>query len=315
MNKKIYFLALLFLSALFNHSLRSQSFSDLVKQLGVQDLASQYLKPAADAIGFSFNSGLYHTAHIDNAFHVYVGLKGMWAFIPESDLTFEAKFPAYLTALGYPTKVTTATAFGDKGAVLRSSMKDSLGKNYPDILLPNGINTRATFLFVPHVTIGQVAATELMIRVIPPLTLDPEIGKLSLYGGGIKHSPSQYLNLPVDVAVMIAFQKFKVGDALDVTNYNANIHASKNLTFVTLYGGFGYEGYDIKALYTYKPDPNISGIPSELKNPQAFSLDFTGRNFRFTVGASVEFIPLVDFNVDYSFGVHDVLTVGAGISL
>ena len=291
----------------------SQSFSDLVEQLGVKDLAAQYLKPAADAIGYNFNSGLYHSARIDTGLHFYFGVKAMWTLIPESELSFQAKLPAYLTTLGYPTEVTTATAFGGKGATLHSNQRDPNGNPYPDIQFPDGINQRNTFLIVPHLTIGSLLATEVMIRATPPVTLDPEIGKLTFYGGGIKHSPSQYLNLPIDVSVMISFQQFKIGEVLEVSNYNANIHASKNFTIVTLYGGFGYEGYDIKASYIYTP--TMANLPPELRTAQKFDFDFTGRNFRFTVGANFEFIPLVDVNIDYSFGAQDNLTIGAGLSL
>ncbi len=294
-------------------SMRSQSFTDLVKQLGVQEIASSYLKPAADAIGCSFNSGLYHTAKVKPYFHIYVGVKGMWTLIPEDQLSFKANMPSYLAALGYPTSVTTATAFGDSGAVLHSNMKDQNGNPYPDIALPRGINSQSTFLFLPHITIGSILASELMIRFIPPITLDPEIGKVRFYGFGVKHNPTQYIEMPFDLSVMISYQKFKVGDVLDVSNYNANIHVSTDLALFTLYGGIGYEGYDIKASYTYTP--TVSGLPTELGKSQHFDFDFTGRNLRFTIGANVEFIPLVDFNIDYSFGVQDNFSIGAGVSL
>lgn len=301
-----------FIFVLASAPARSQAFSDLVKQLGIYDFASEYLKPAADAIGMSFNSGLYHTARVDSHFHFYGGVKGIWTFIPNGRRTFTANVPSTLQAFGYPARITTATAFGDSGATLASSVKDPNGNPYPEIKLPQGINLSTTFIMLPHLTIGSFLGTEVMIRAIPPYTIDPAIGKLQFYGFGVKHSPSQLVDIPVDVAVMVVYQKFYIGDVLDVTNYNANVHASMKFIFVTMYLGIGYEGYDIHASYTYTPSG--AGLPGSLSQPEKFFLDFTGRNLRLTAGVNVELIPFVDLNIDYSYGTLNNLSAGIGIS-
>ncbi len=291
----------------------AQSFSDLVTQLGVREIASAYLQPAAEAIGASFNSGLYHTAKVEPGFHLYVGLKGVWTFVPPAQRSFEADLPASLVSLGYPARVTSATAFGDSGAVLHSTMKDPQGNPYPDIPLPKGTGTDRLFVVLPQVTVGSIAATEVMLRFIPPMTMTPEIGRIRFFGIGLKHSPTQYLESPIDIAFMGAYQEFGVGDVLTVKNYNVNVHASVAITFVTLYAGAAYEGYDIDASYNYTP--TAAGLPPELRTPQNFSFSFTGRNTRFTLGATARLLPLIDLNVDYSFGKMNNLTIGAGIAL
>ncbi|GEM_PF-1504458 len=294
-----------------NHELRAQSIPDLVSELGIRELARDYLRPAADAVGYSFNSGLYHTARIDTGFSIWFGIKGVWTFIPDDQRTFTATIPAHLTQYGYPDRIVTATVAGGSGALLQSGRTDPSGKPYPDIRLPDGADLKNTFIVLPHVTIGSFAATELMLRGIPPITFDPEIGKISFFGAGLKHSPTQYIELPFDLAFMAAAQQFKIGRVMNVTNLAANVHASLPLGILEAFGGFGYESYSIKVAYEYTPDG--SGLPPGLDAVQSISLDFERVNFRFTAGVNVTFIPLVDLTLEYCIGVQDNLTLGAGI--
>ncbi|MFA6235151.1 MAG: DUF6588 family protein, partial [Bacteroidota bacterium] len=75
---------------------RAQDLGGLLKQLGVHELARDYLRPGVDAVGYSINSGYSHTANVDTVFHVWAGVKIISTFIPESDRTFTAKLPAIL---------------------------------------------------------------------------------------------------------------------------------------------------------------------------------------------------------------------------
>ncbi len=292
---------------------RAQSMGDLIRTLGVEALARDYLRPGADAIGYSFNSGLYHSARVDSGLNIWFGLRGVWTYVPESDASFVALLPSSLVALGYPARVTTATVFGGEGAMLHSGQVDPSGNPYPDIALPRGNGLRSTFVMLPHATIGSVAATEIMVRGIPPITFDPEIGKISFVGIGVKHSPTNYLRLPFDIAVMAVAQRLEIGRIMHVSNLNANVHASLPIAIAELYGGFGYESYDIRVAYTYTP--TSPDLPAELRTPQSIELDFARVNFRFTLGVTLTFLPLVDVNAEYSFGVQDNFTLGAGLHL
>ena len=291
----------------------AQALPDLLSTLGIEELARDYLRPGADAVGYSLNSGLYHSARIDTGLTLWIGLRGVWSYVPDRDMTFVAKLPASLTALGYPGETRTATVFGGQGAVLRSSQLDPNGNPYPDVRLPGGSGLRSTFLMLPHVSIGSFAATELMLRGIPPITFDPEIGKVSFFGIGIKHSPTQYIRFPIDVSFMAAIQKLEIGRVMHVTNLNANAHASIPLSIAELYGGFGYESYAIDVSYTYTPV--TADVPPELRTPQHIALNFKRVNFRFTLGVNVMLIPLLNVNAEYSAGVQDNMTIGAGLRL
>lgn len=291
---------------------QAQDINTLAEKLGIKDLASEYLRPAADAIGYSFNSGLFHTAEVKEGLHVWIGLRGVWTFVPDDNLTFTAKLPEEITNFGYPNEVTTATVFGGKGAVLSSTNPE-----YDDIVLPDGINSQSTYLILPHVTFGSFAGFELMVRGIPPVTYDEKIGKISFIGAGLKWSPTSFTSKDnnFDIAFMGAVQQFKTGEYITVSNYNVNAHASLDMGIITIFSGLGYEGYNIDVSYTYTPDINVSDdLPADLNQPQEITLDFFRRNLRYTVGANLTLIPLVNFTADYSFGVQDNFSFGAGIT-
>ncbi len=300
------FAACLLVALLTPHvPVRAQSISDLVKSLGIESMARDYLRSGADAIGYSINSGLYHSARVKGGFHVYAGVRGMWTMVPESDRTFTTVLPASLIQLGY-TPVQTATITGGRGAVLRATGR-------PDIVLPDGIDVGSTFLMLPHVTIGSLLGTEIMVRGIPEITFETEVGRVGFVGVGVKHSPTSYIEMPFDVAVMAAMQRITIADVMTVSNQAVHAIASVPLGILTVYGGIGYEEYAIDLTYTYTPPPNAS-LPPELNGPVTISTDFHRHNLRTTVGATLTLLPLVDLSVDYSFGIQDNVTAGVGFS-
>ncbi len=292
---------------------QGQSIPDLIKGLGIEGLARDYLRPGADAVGYSLNSGLYHTARIEKGFHVWAGVRGVWAVVPETDRTFDAVLPSSMTVLGYPARVTTATVFGSQGAVLHSSLKDPSGNPYPDIHLPGGADLTSTFLAVPHLEIGTIAATRIMLRGLPETSIDPSIGKVRFWGIGMSHSPTNYIRLPFDVAIMASTQTFQIGDVVTVTNLNANVHASVTTGPITIFAGAAFESYDIDVTYTYRP-PADASLPDVLDEPVVVALDFARSNRRFTAGVTFSLLPFIDITADYSFGIQDNITLGTGFT-
>jgi hypothetical protein len=291
-----------------------QSMEDQLRLLGIEALARDYLRPGADAVGYSINSGLFHSAFVDTGLSLYIGLKGIWTLVPPADRSFTAMLPASMTSLGYPASVGTATIFGGDGAVLHSSQTDPGGAPLPDVALPDGVGLDQVFLFVPQATIGSLASTEIFLRGLPPVSYDAGVGDVSFYGIGLKHSPTGYIRLPVDLAVMLAAQRFAIGDAVTATSYNAALIGSVPLGILEAYGGVGYEAYMLDVSYTYTP-PAGAALPDPLKQSQHVALDFRRRNLRFTVGVHITVLPLVDLDADYSFGIQDNVTIGAGFKL
>ncbi|MDH7514906.1 MAG: hypothetical protein QHI48_03380 [Bacteroidota bacterium] len=304
-------LAVLLLTA-GNARLSAQSLPDLIENLGVKELARDYLRPAADAVGYSLNSGFFHSGRIEPKFHVWVGVKNVWIFIPTKDRTFIAKLPQTLTDLGYPAQVETATIAGEKGTVVHSYKTDPYGNPYPDFALPDGVKMENTFLVLPQISIGQIAATELLVRGIPPVTFEPGIGKIWCLGAGLRHSPTQYIELPFDLAFMAVAQRFEIGSIIDAVNLNANVHAGIPLGILEVFGGVGYESYSLTVSYKYSP--TSTDLPEVLREPRSVELDFDRMNYRFTTGVRL-ILPLIDLTAEYSFGIQDNLTLGAGIRL
>ncbi len=290
----------------------AQSMQDRISQLGIKELARDYLAPGADALGTTLNSGFFQTAKIRKGFHVRISVNAMWTYVPSDATDFTSSLPASLRTEGYPGSVTSATIFGDNGAVLSSSKLMPTGEPYPDIYLPDGLNMKNVFFAFPQLTIGSFAASEIILRGMPATTYNNAISQVRFFGYGIRHSPSQYIRrLPFDISFMAAIQHFSVGDFLDVKTQSYSGIVSKSLRFLTLFGGISYELYDIQVNYTYTP--SVSNLPPELLTPQTIDPQFTNSTVRYTIGATLTLIPFIDVAAAYSFGTHQNVTITAGL--
>ncbi|MDT8323134.1 MAG: DUF6588 family protein [Bacteroidota bacterium] len=299
--------AAIFLTAAFSflpaHALRAQSLSDLVEQLGIEELARDYLRPGVDAIGYTINSGYAHTARVDTAFHIWAGAKGIVTFIPDDQRSFIGKLPAAMVEAGYPAEVTTATVVGGEGSVIRAPADPSK----PEIALPDGTGLRETFLLLPQVSFGPVLGTDVILRGLPPVTYDTEIGKVSFYGAAIKHELTHFFTSPLQIAVLAGYQQFEITDAVSGSSMSGMLLASRDVGFVSLFAGVGYEAYAIDISYTY--DPAEAG-----RDPEDITLEFRRRNLRLSVGGAITLLPLLDITAEYSFGEMDNLVLGIGLS-
>ncbi|MBN1448319.1 MAG: hypothetical protein JXA28_10350 [Bacteroidetes bacterium] len=283
---------------------QAQSLGDLIEQLGIQQLARDYLRPGVDAVGYTLNSAYAHTARVDTGFHVWVGAKAIATSIPEDDRTFVAKLPPELTALGYPSQVTTATVAGGDGAVIRSLTDPS----QPEIALPNGTGLDNTLLFMPQISIGSLLGTELILRGLPPVTFDPEVGKISFYGAGLKHELTHYFDSPIQLAIVAGMQQFEITDVVTGTGYAALLLGSVEMQMLTVFGGLGYEAYSIEVSYTAVPPPALG------QTAENITLEFRRRNLRFSVGGALSLLSLLDLTAEYSFGEQDNIAVGVGLT-
>lgn len=255
-----------------------------------------YIQPLVDVMGANLNSGLYHTASMSKLFGFYVGVKGMAVFVPSS----MKKFRAQLGADYNPSNVETATVFGDKNGGARTRYR-----NIQDVNLPGGLGLSLVPLAIPQLSLSTFNS-ELLVRFVPSIKINDDIGSINLLGIGLGHSVSQYIPMfPIDVAVQGVYQQLKVGSYLKATALNVNVHASKSFVFFTLYGGVGYETFTTDINYTYRPP---------IGTPKDISLSLKGKNnFRATAGFKLDLV-IFDLNVDYSLGNVNVLSAGFGIS-
>ena len=282
--------------------LRAQSFPDLIQQLGIEQLARDYLRPGVDAIGYTINSGYAHTARVDTAFHLWFGMKGITTYIPSDRRQFTAPLPGALTAAGYPATVSTASIVGGAGTVLRSS-----DPSQPDIVLPDGADLSRTYLILPQLHVGPILGTDIILRGLPPVTYDTDVGKVSFYGAALKHELTHYFESPVQVALLAGYQHFDMTDAVAGNSMSGLLLLSRDFGALTAFGGIGYESYDITVSYTYRPeDPTAS--------PEDITLDFLRRNLRLSFGGSLTLLSFLDLTAEYSIGELDNLTLGIGFS-
>jgi hypothetical protein len=256
-----------------------------------------YIKPLITGFGADLNSGLYRTANVPKmGLHINIAINGMIAIFSDD----QKKFTATTTGYFYPVEeVEAPTVIGDpKGARVSSPQ----GTDY---VFPGGYDVKSFMIAAPTLTVGSIMGTEASLRYFKA-ELNKDIGELSLFGIGGRHSISQYIPLsPVDIAVGFFYHKFKIGDIVKSNVYTIHAEAGKSFTVINVYGGLAYESNKATLNYTFD-----SGFET-----QEVSLDVTGDNkFRFTAGVGFNFT-LFHINVDYSIGKQSVLNAGVSVSL
>lgn len=207
------------------------------------------------------------------------------------------------------------------------------------ITLPPGANMSTIIAAVPQIEIGALYGTELMIRYIPPVEFDRNVGAFSFWGVGLRHSLSQYFpERWFDLAVQGVYQGTWLRNTVGFTEskldanatiFSGNLHASKNLwDNLDLYTGIAYEYIDVNSSYTYVlpqemqielgllPRPIVDGTPSiptedqpgDLR-PQTSSVRAHNTNIKWTVGATYAVGPL-RIAVDYNVSHFNILSAG-----
>src|SRR3989304_4489740 len=200
---------------------------------------------------------------------------------------------------GYTTG-PSATIFGDKGSAYAGPA------GY--ITTPPGIDLSEVPMAIPQIG-ASLLGTEVILRYLPDIDVGEK--KLGLFGIGVKHSVSRYIPLvPIDVAVQVFYNTFKITDLIDVKNLAFNAHASKTFGVLTPYFGLQYESTSLDLTYKINGDP-ASGDPA-LQSDKNVSVSLDGdNNFRATLGASLKLAVIV-LNADVSLGSQTVF--GGGLS-
>lgn len=193
--------------------------------------ATGYLQPFADALPAMLHSGYSQDARVDSGFHLYIGL-AVFAAIP---MDAQRQFTATTEGAFTPVQsATVPTIFGD----IRSVTVD--GDNGTSYVFSGGLNTRYLPLAAPQLTVGSLYGTELNLRYLG-FDFGENFGKLSLIGGGIRHSLSQYFHpRNLDLTFAYAEQQFKVSTALNVRSRQVTLEAGQHWKGVAYYGFVGY---------------------------------------------------------------------------
>ncbi|NQW30748.1 MAG: hypothetical protein HQ472_09585 [Ignavibacteria bacterium] len=208
----------------------------------------------------------------------------------------------------------------------------------PYLTLPPGVDMSALIAGVPQLEIGSLWGTELLLRFIPPVEFDRNVGKFSFWGVGLKHSISQYFpERWFDLAIQGVYQGTTLTNTVgftgskltaDATILSGNIHASKEVWgFLSVYAGYAYERIDVVSTYQYVLPQEIQlalGLlpptpagqvavptpeqPGDLK-PQISTVNAFNTNAKITMGFSA-FVGPIRLAVDYSVSRFNVLSAG-----
>ena len=211
------------------------------------------------------------------------------------------------------------------------------------LTLPPGVDMTRIIAAVPQIEIGSLFGTELLIRFLPPVEFDPNVGEFSFWGIGVKHSLSQYFpERWFDLAVQGVYQATRLRNTVgfteskldaDASIYSVNMHASKNLWKVLdVYTGISYENISVTSAYTYVlpqetqielgllPAPPLGQRavptpeqPGDLR-PQTSTVKAMNTNVKWTIGASLGYGP-VRIAVDYNVSTFNIFTAGLSVTL
>lgn len=208
----------------------------------------------------------------------------------------------------------------------------------PYLTLPPGVDLNALIAAVPQLEIGSLWGTEALLRFIPPVEFDRNIGKFSFWGLGLKHSLSQYFpERWFDLALQVSYQGTYLRNTVGFTEskleanatiFSGNVHVSKEIEQVlNVYTGFNYERISVISTYTYvlpqevqialgllpKPPDGKPAVPTPEqpgdKVPQKSIVKVNNVNLKWTIGSSLhigEFWLAIDYSVSqfniFSFG-------------
>ena len=278
--------------------LHAQSSLEKALQQYASEEVKGYIQPVGDLFGANLNAGLFHSADIPKmGFHFRLELIGMGSLVGDAQKTYTANAPPGWN----PGTFQTATVFGEKGG---SVVDQTTGFTYRGS--DGVINTSILPLAVPQISIGDLYGTRVIVRFIAT----PEFGdggfpKATLLGIGVQHSVSQYFpSVPVDIAGHFFYNRFTVGDLIDVSGISIGAEASKSFSVLTLYGGLAWE----------KSSMNLKYTPSNTTTPLVdITLD-GANNFRFTVGLGLQLAFLSLFG-DANFGSVTNFSAGIGFGI
>jgi hypothetical protein len=270
------------------------------------DNASGYLGPLADAIGTDLNGGLFHSARI-----------------PEMAKYFRLEFQLVSVVFGDDDRTFDATTEGDFAPKQTVEAPTIVGPGEAKLVegdagtqtyLPGGFDLSSFSLAVPQLRFGSYKGTEALIRYLAVDLGDVELGDISLFGFGVRHSLSQYLSpeFPVALAGGFFWQSLNIGknpaggDLMSSSALSIGVQASKRYgegaAYLEPYGGLSVDRFSMDVAYE-------SEVGDE---PVMIDVDFgTDTTLRLTLGLAVG-LPVLTGHAEYCIAGQNSFTLGLG---
>jgi hypothetical protein len=269
--------------------------------------AEGYLEPLSSAFGAALNDAFFYSADIPtSSLRITLEFPVMGVIFSDDDRTFSA-VPEGGFQPDDAVEAPTIIGSGEAEVVTNTS-----GGSYA---FPGGFDLNSFGLVVPQLRVGGIRGTEAVIRwfAIDPDT-DSELGKISLFGFGIRHSISQYFDSwPLEVAGGFMWQSFKAGENVDGDDLissdalSIGVQGSKTFEagFIDLvpFAGLSFDTFSMDVEYT-------SEVGDE---EETISLSFDSENtVHLTLGAGIQ-LPVA--HVHGAFNIASQSSFNFGIAL
>jgi hypothetical protein len=255
-----------------------------------------------DALGADMCAGLYHSARIpERRLQIGLEITVMSARFSDADKTFRA-----VTENGFRPEQSTevSTVVGPTEAVYVD------GESGTQFAFPGGFDLESFDFAVPQLRVGSLYGTEALIRFGFLYPGDANLGGFSLYGVGLRHSVSQYINgSPVDIAVGATWQRFSLGDnerggdLVSAQAWTVGFQTSKRFSWLEPYAGVAYDDFGLDL--SYKGDTAEDTIEMSLDSRD---------HFHMTLGLSAN-VSFVAFHGQYNIGGQDAFALGLAIGV
>jgi hypothetical protein len=303
------------------------------------EYTERYVTPFVSAFGANFNTSLFTNSPTSGklfGLEVYFGLKAFGTFVPLEDKTFNLRYSEKVDYIfqGIRYKVNAEVIVNNAPSVFGSpdparvvvAIRDTIRVGpfaYPieesrEFESFGGVfSTDMTGLLIPHLEVGSVLGTSLLLRFLPPMKM-MEYGEVNYIGFGLNHNLAQYLLfLPVNITLTAAIQQFGVKDSvghsfISGVTFASSMLVSKKVSLFQFYTGVQYEQASIDVSYSYQPSPSEND-----PDPPPININFEMRaknKLRFIVGTSVNFGPIA-LNLDYNLAQYSTIGAGLGILL
>ncbi|MFC1799568.1 DUF6588 family protein [Candidatus Eisenbacteria bacterium] len=282
----------------------SASIEDQLSVYGEAN-AKGYLEPLVDAAGADLSLGLFESAYIPtDGWFVKIEVRGMGTWLKNDEKTFMAT-----TEDGFSPETTTdaPTVVGPGEAV---EVENEAGAKF---FFPGGFDLNSLALATPQIRFGAFKGTEGLIRFAAGVIGDNELGDLQLWGVGVRHSISQYLNpdLGYNIAAGFMYSNFKAGknkggnDMFDITAWTLGAQGSK----IWRKGGAAVEPYVGLSVDSYSGSVEYQ---SEAGTPSVVDVKYDASyGFRASLGllASVQYVA---GQIEYNLGSRNSITFSLG---
>ncbi|MDH7514905.1 MAG: hypothetical protein QHI48_03375 [Bacteroidota bacterium] len=337
--------------AQFDQSVMKRILEEFSLQLFGEN-ASGYMGPLVIVTNVGANHGFYTTAQTDREDRLTVGfsLQSVYTWVRDDQRTYTGSIPyrkrstdSYELQLfkffleiaarngDLDTLLRTATVFGGQGSWFRipkeylrlAGVPEDQIALVPDSLqLTNGTNQQTVFAAVPQISIGTWKHTDALIRYIPPIIFDKNIGKFSFFGIGIRHGFTHWFrDTPVDAAVQVTYQHSGIENRVGVTQakldattdmYSINVHAGRRFEWFEPFAGLSVELLRSAGSYTFTLPANVKAQIGYDIDPQTAHVGLSDEAVKLTVGAAGHF---GNFDAFLSAGIskHFILAGGVGV--